>query len=182
MNLQDIISGCKRRDLKAEKELYYLFAKKVFALAKKYTTETQEAEDLMQECFIRVFSQLHRFEEDKGKFEAWMYRVSVNTILQSIRAKKTSIQTIAIDHVAEPGDEDEEYMEVSGEFLEEALKELPHGYQEVFKLFVVQQWTHRQIAEHLHITEGTSRSQLTKAKKYLRQIIQAKPNRIYERK
>ena len=181
MNLNEIISGCKERDLKSERELFYLYSKKVYSLTRKYTNDHELAQDLTQECFIKIYGQIHRYFEEKGKFDAWMYRVSVNTILQSFRDAKKDIKTVDYEHALEIGDEEDDYLEISGEFIQAALNELPKGYNEIFKLFVVEKWSHKQIADHLKISEGTSRSQLTKAKKYLRTIINSNPTRLYER-
>ena len=107
--------------------------------------------------------------------------VWVNTILQIFRDNKKSIKIVDIEHELEIGEEEYDYIEVSGEFIEQAMSELPKGYKEIFSLFVVQNWSHKKIADHLQISEGTSRSQLTKAKKYLRNIINANPTKLYER-
>ncbi len=181
MNLNEIINGCKERDIKSERELFYLYSKKVYSLSRKYTNDHEEAQDLTQECFIKIYSQIHRYFEEKGKFDAWMYRVCVNTILQIFRDNKKSIKIVDIEHEIEIGEEEYDYIEVSGEFIEQAMSELPKGYKEIFSLFVVQNWSHKKIADHLQISEGTSRSQLTKAKKYLRNIINANPTKLYER-
>lgn len=180
MDIQKIIIGCKNRELKSEKDLFYLYSKKVYALSRKYTNDHELAQDLTQECFIKIYGQIHRYFEEKGKFDPWMYRVCVNTILQYFRDTKKEIRTVDVEQVPELRDEEYDYIEISPAFIQEAMDELPKGYREIFKLYVVENWSHKQIADHLRITEGTSRSQLTKAKKYLRNFINENPTRLYE--
>lgn len=182
MELSDLISGCKKRELKAEREFFYAYAKKVHALSRKYTLDMQEADDMMQECFIRVYSQMDKFEESKGNFEAWMYRVCVNTILQIIRAKKIQYSSIPVESIPDIAeDTNGGFEEVPHELLQTAMNGLPKGYKDIFCLFVMEGWSHKQIAAHMNITEGTSRSQLTKAKRYLRQFIHQHKNQFYEK-
>ena len=174
MDLKEIISGCQNRNLQAERELFYLYAKKVHALARKYTHDLSEADDMMQECFIKVYGQIQKYEEEKGKFEAWMYRVCVNTILQMLRAKKGNhISSLPIESVPEVADVDDDYLEIPSHLIQSAMDGLPKGYKDVFYYFVMEGWSHKQIAAQMKITEGTSRSQLTKAKRYLRNFINA---------
>ncbi|MDQ3141383.1 MAG: RNA polymerase sigma factor [Bacteroidota bacterium] len=181
MNLQEIILGCKNRELKSERELFYLYAKKLHALARKYTHDIQEADDMMQESFIRIYGQIHKYQESKGKFDAWMYRVSVNTMLQIIRANKNKIYSLPVESLPDMIEEETEYMEVSPDLINRAMSELPKGYKEVFSLYVLDGWSHKQIASHLKISEGTSRSQLTKAKRYLRSLLHSNQDMYYER-
>ncbi|MBK8554516.1 MAG: sigma-70 family RNA polymerase sigma factor [Lewinellaceae bacterium] len=171
--LLQIIEGCRQGHSPSEEALFRHFAPMVLATARRYAADEPQALDFLQECFVVVFDKIKKFDPQKGAFQGWMYRVSVNVMLQILRKNKRMQQ-----HLELPVDlPDAEIKASELEILEtpqilKALRELPEGYREVFNLYVFEDWSHRDIAQALGISESSSRSQLTRAKKLLKQKLQ----------
>ncbi|MEM6963992.1 MAG: RNA polymerase sigma factor [Bacteroidota bacterium] len=181
MNIQELITQCKRKNQQAEKELFFRYAGKVLTLCRRYIKDEHEAKDYTQECFVRVFQKLEKYDAQKGAFEGWLYRVCTNCILQLMRKSKTDIPTIYPEQLPENENVEELVEMLSREQIIESIRELPVGYRKVFNLFFFEGWSHKEIATELEIKEKTSQSQLTRAKRMLRKILQKKINRTYER-
>ena len=174
MNIQDLILACKKRNRKAEKELFLHFAPKALTLCRRYITDEHQAQDMMQECFIQVFENIQKYDFEKGDFGGWLYRVSTNVVLKSLRNAKKNVQTIYMENLPEEEICEETFDGIPNEILLEAIRELPEGYRQILNLFIFENWTHKEIAKSLNITESTSRSQLTRAKKMLKVILEKK--------
>ena len=167
----DLIEGCIRGDRKAQFELYQRFAPRMFGVCLRYAANNEEAEDILQEGFLKVFRKLESYRGD-GSFEGWVRRIFVNTAIEHFR-RKTHLQPItgaeeenmegkyltALDHMAEKD-------------IVQLVQQLPPGYRTVFNLYVVEGYTHRQISEMLGVSEGTSKSQLSRAKQILQELVQ----------
>lgn len=140
----------------------------------RYAINHEEAEDLLQDSFIKVFNNLNKYE-GKGAFGGWIRRITVNTALGHIRKKK--LITIdndlnEIEHIHQNNDDSAiEQLEV--EALFKKIQQLATGYRTVFNLYVIEGYTHKEIGELLNINEGTSKSQLSKARFYLKKMIEA---------
>ncbi|MEZ4926024.1 MAG: sigma-70 family RNA polymerase sigma factor [Saprospiraceae bacterium] len=171
--LLQIIEGCRKGAAAAEKALFGHFAPKVLAIARRYACDEPQALDFLQESFVLLFDKIKLFDPKKGAFEAWLYRLTVNTILQEMR--KNRKQQVFVELPAEfPEQELQEtdLMQIGEKRLTEAIQSLPDGYRQVLNLYVFEDWSHRQIAARLDITESSSRSQLSRAKQLLRQKLQ----------
>lgn len=168
---QDLIEGCKKGKHSAFEALYTKYAKRMMAIALRYANTTFEAEDIVQESFIKVFSKINEFES-KGSFEGWLKRIVVN---HSINNFHKTVKERAFEDSSEMEIADEKAVsvlsELSNEELMSSLKLLPIGYRTVFNLFVIEGYSHKEIAELCKINEGTSRSQLAKAKILLKEIL-----------
>lgn len=181
MNIQELITKCKRHDRQAEKELFFRYAGKVLTLCRRYIKDEHEAKDYMQECFVQIFQKLKKYDSKKGEFDGWLYRVCTNCVLQLMRKPKTHLPTVYPEHLPENENVEELVDILSREQIIEGVRELPIGYRKVFNLFFFEGWSHKEIAIELEIKEKTSQSQLTRAKRMLRKILQKKINRTYER-
>ena len=166
MTLEELISNCKKQDLKAQEELYKKFSGILFAVCLKYSPSYHEAEDNLQDAFLTIFQRIEQFKS-KGSFESWMKRVAINTVLQKYRKKKTF-------HLSnEEQIEEEEVVEVENnqvplDFLLKIVQELPDRYQLVFTMYVLDDYSHKEIADSVGISVGTSKSNLARARGILK--------------
>lgn len=182
MNLSKTIIQAKARNKQAEKALFLQFAPLVLTLCRRYANQNVEAQDYLQECFILVFNKITQYDSTKGDFEGWLYRVCTNRILELMRKAKKSLPLTYPDILPDQLLTKTELATIPHEEVLKAIQQLPHGYREVFNLYVFEEWTHRQISEALGIAESSSRSQLTRAKKMLKFALQKhRNNPKYER-
>ncbi|MFN0015930.1 MAG: RNA polymerase sigma factor [Saprospiraceae bacterium] len=172
VHLLHIIEGCRQGKARSEEALFRRFAPRVAAIARRYATDEPQANDYVQECFVIVFEKIDRYDPQRGEFEPWLHRLCVNVILQILRKNKSAQATVELPLELPDGD----FWEPEAETLEpekilEAIRLLPNGYREVFNLSVFEEWQHRDIAEALGISESSSRSQLARAKNWLKQKL-----------
>ena len=166
----DLIAGCVAGDRKMQQELYQRFAPKMFGVCLRYAGNTEEAEDILQEGFIKVFKKMSSFRGE-GSFEGWVRRIFVNTAIEHFR-RKTYLQP-----VTEREEETIEgsYLSVLDSLAEkdiiQLVQQLSPGYRTVFNMYVVEGYTHKQIADIMGISEGTSKSQLSRAKIILQDMV-----------
>lgn len=150
--------------------MYRLFAPKLFAVSLKYSRNYEEAQDNLQDAFITIFKKINQFKS-KGSFEGWLKRITINTALQ--RYRKQSVFSIvdeeAIEQVDEVKVEDED---MSLDVLLELIQGLPNRYRMVFNLYVLDGYSHKEIAKLLDISEGTSKSNLSRARSILKEKIE----------
>ena len=158
MSLNQLIENCKINDTKAQSELYKLFSSKLFSVCLKYSRNYAEAEDNLQDAFVTIFKKIGQYKS-KGSFEGWLKRITINTALQCYRTQ--GVFDIVNDHLIEDvaitiEDEDN----ISLDYLLKIIQELPDRYRLVFNLYVMDGYSHQDIAEMLKITTGTSKSNL----------------------
>jgi RNA polymerase sigma-70 factor (ECF subfamily) len=166
--LEKLIKGCRKNEASAQAKVYQLFAGKLFALCLKYSQNYEDAEDILQDSFIRIFDKIKQFD-GKGSFEGWMKRITINVALQKYRKGK-KLQVVR-NEVIESEETVELEEEIEANFLLELIQQLPDQYRLVFNLYVLDHFTHREIAELLNISEGTSKSNLSRARKILKEKI-----------
>lgn len=166
----DLIEGCIRGDRKIQYELYQRFAPKMYGVCLRYAGNAEEAEDILQEGFIKVFNKMGSFRSE-GSFEGWIRRIFVNTAIEHFR-KKTYLQPIT---EMEENTLEGKYLSVLDSLAEKDIiklvQQLSPGYRTVFNMYVIEGYTHKQIAEILGISEGTSKSQLSRAKLILQDLV-----------
>ena len=170
MSLKQLISKCKKQDIKAQEQLYRLYADKLFSVCLKYSNSYQQAEDNLQDGFMTIFDKIAQYQ-DKGSFEGWMKRIMINTTLQKYR-KQGVFEIINEENLSEAALEiDEE--EVSVDFLLKIIQELPDRYRQVFNLYALDGFSHKEISEMLKISTGTSKSNLARARIILKEKVEA---------
>jgi RNA polymerase sigma-70 factor (ECF subfamily) len=150
--------------------LYQLYADTIFVTCLKYSKNYADAEDTLQDCFITIFDKIHQYK-NKGSFEGWLKRIAINTALQKYR--KTSPLEIVTD-IKDQENEDDFTIEndiYNVDILLEFVQQLPDQYRLVFNLFVLDGYNHKEIAEMLHISQGTSKSNLSRARKLLKEKL-----------
>lgn len=166
-----LINACKSGDRKSQKQLYEKYKVSMYVLCLRYCSVAEEAKDVLQEGFIKIFRDIHQYDESRGKFDYWMKRVFVNTCLESLRKKKKEWTSLE-DAVNVPSEEPNTISVLSLQELTLLIQKLPIGYRTVFNLYVIEGYSHAEIAEKLGITESTSKTQLMKAKSLLRQKLE----------
>ena len=169
MSLNKLIKQCADNDRKAQKEIYQLFAGKLFSICLKYSINKQEAQDNFQDGFVTIFDKIGQFKF-KGSFEGWIKRVMLNTVL--LKYRKKTVLNIVTEEIPDEVIVDIDDDEISLDFLLNLIHELPDRYRMVFNLYVLDGYSHREISEMLHIAEGTSKSNLARARAILKQKIE----------
>ena len=169
MSLDQLIIKCKENDTKAQGELYKLFSSKLFAICLKYSRNQAEAEDNLQDAFVTIFNKVSQFEF-KGSFEGWLKRITVNTALQRYRSKRV-FNIVNEDKIEDFTVEIEDDNDISIDFLLQCIQDLPDRYRLVFNLYVLDDYSHKEIAEMLDITTGTTKSNLARARMILKDKI-----------
>jgi len=163
--LQELIEKCKQQDAKAQSVLYKQYSNVLFGICLKYSPNRAEAEDNLQDAFITIFSRIEQYQ-GKGSFEGWIKRITVNTALQKYRKKK--VYDISNEQQIEDVDVEIEETKVPLDFLLKIIQELPDRYRLVFNLYVLDGYSHKEIAEMLGISDGTSKSNLARARMILK--------------
>jgi RNA polymerase sigma-70 factor (ECF subfamily) len=173
----DWIAGLRNQERKAQQLVFEKLNRKMFALCHRYITDPYEAEDVMMAGFMVVFSKIHQFSGE-GSFEGWVRRVMVNGALQFLRKSK-SMEINRLQEIEETPELSKTEMghNLDYEVLTDIIHQLPLGYRMVFNLYAIEGYNHQEISEMLHISEGTSKSQLFKA----RSILQAKVKSLITR-
>lgn len=170
-----IIEGCKKGQRRYQEELYHLLSPKMYGLCLKYASDRDDAKDILQDGFIKVFNKIDQFGE-KGSFEGWVRRIMINTALERYRGQVT---VISLDeHVGIPDEEVQSMVieKMTAEDLVGIIQELTPKYRMVFNLYAIEGYNHKEIGEMLGISEGTSKSNLSRA----RIILQEKVKELYK--
>lgn len=171
MTEEQIVKECISGNALAQKKFYDLFAKKMMGVCLRYTNNYEEAQDVLQDGFIKVFSKLPDFV-NKGSLEGWVRRIMVNTALDQYRKNKKFQKDVEIDSVSFKLEKSEFILEtINAEDLLKIVRTIPEGYRVVFNLFAIEGYSHKEIADKLGVTESTSKSQYSRAKKMLRRLL-----------
>lgn len=169
MSIEELINDCKKNDVKAQEQLYRLYAPKLFSVSLKYSRNYTEAQDNLQDGFLLIFKNIHQYSF-KGSLDGWLKRVLTNHILQQYR--KEPFLNIVDENLPEEVEVEIENDTVSSEYLMKIIQELPDRYRLVFNLYVLDGYSHQEIADLLNINIGTSKSNLSRAKMILKEKIE----------
>lgn len=164
---KDLLEDCIKENRAGQKALYDRYCRKMMVVCQRYAKSTQEAEDILQEGFIKVFINIKSFRGD-ARLDTWMTRIMINTALNSQRQKLYLIPMVDVESI---DIREEEQVSLSGFHLNELItivQSLPDGCRLVFNLFAIEGYSHKEIGEMLGISEGTSKSQLNRAKSLLK--------------
>ncbi|HMJ68686.1 MAG TPA: RNA polymerase sigma factor [Cyclobacteriaceae bacterium] len=164
---KELIQGCARGDRASQKALYERYCRKMMVVCQRYSRATQEAEDTLQEGFIKIFKSIADFRAE-SKLETWITRIMINTALNSQRQKLYLLPMVDVTEISLP---EREEVSLSGFHLEDLInmvQTLPDGCRVVFNLFAIEGYGHQEIAKMLEISEGTSKSQYNRAKGLLK--------------
>lgn len=179
-NLENIVKQCIKGDRKAQQELYKTFYSKMMGVCYRYTNNAEDARDILQDGFIKVYTNLKKYNF-QGSLEGWIRRIMVNTAIDHFRKGKNMMMVDDEDDYALENTKVESADSIYSQFGErdiiEAIQSLSPAYQAVFNLNVIEGYQHKEIAEKLNISEGTSKSNLAKAKRNLKKILLEKEAR-----
>ncbi len=176
-NIQELVTGCQQRNRLAQKQLYDVFGGKLFAICMRYTKNRSDAEDVLQESFIKIYEHISSFRND-SPVEFWMRAIVVNTALNHLRKEKYWKEFGNIEEYENGiADSNVTLANFQHQQLLEMIQELPPGCQTIFNLFAIEGYRHNEIAEKLGITEGTSKSQYARARALLQKKLN-KENKI----
>ena len=170
MTLDELIQKCKKQDATAQGELYKQFSGVLFAICLRYSPNYVEAEDNLQDAFITIFKKVEQYN-GKGSFEGWIKRVTVNTVLQKYRKQRT-FEIVDEGQIEDNAEEEVESEEIPLEFLLKIVQELPDRYRLVFTMYVMDGYQHKEIADMLGISDGTSKSNLARGRMILKNKIE----------
>ncbi|MFZ9387096.1 MAG: RNA polymerase sigma factor [Chitinophagaceae bacterium] len=166
----DLLRGCLKGDRRMQEELYSRFSPRMFAVCLRYAGNSEEAEDILQEGFIKVFKKMESFRGE-GSFEGWMRRIFVNTAIEHFRRKRYLMPVTEKEENSIEGKYPSVLDDLGAKDILALVQELSPGYRTVFNMYVVEGYTHREIADMLGISEGTSKSQLSRAKAILQDMV-----------
>ena len=171
MTDEQIIQGCKDKDARAQKQLFEKYAGTMLGVCMRYMKAQQEAEDVLQDGFIKVFEKFDRFTGE-GSLEGWIKRIMINTALDQLRKNKKTNYHLDVDEVGFMIPKEDMIIEnLSAENLLKILDTIPEGYRVVFNLYAIEGYTHKEIGEQLGVSENTSKSQYSRAKAHLRKLL-----------
>lgn len=170
MGLDQLIKDCQNNSIRAQEQLYKLLAPKMFAACLKYSRNRADAEDNLQDGFLLIFQKIGQFQF-KGSFEGWAKRVMINNVLQKYRSE--GIFELVSENMPDVADVEIESDSISMDYLLGIIQELPDRYRMVFNLYIIDGYSHKEIAEMLSITDGTSKSNLARARIILKEKIEA---------
>lgn len=169
MTLDELILKCKKQDIKAQGALYKRYSGILFSICLRYSPNKTEAEDNLQDAFLTIFKKIEQYK-GKGSFEGWIKRVTVNTVLQKYRKQRV----YNIEDEAQIEQEDDVSVDteiVPLDYLLKIIQELPDRYRLVFTMYVMDDYSHKEIADLLGISDGTSKSNLARARAILKNKI-----------
>ncbi|MBU2995925.1 sigma-70 family RNA polymerase sigma factor [Cellulophaga baltica] len=169
MSLEELIHNCKKGNRQAQEQMYREYSRVLFGICLKYSKNKTEAEDNLHDSFMTIFNKIHQYKF-KGSFEGWIKRITVNTVLQKYR-KETNLSVVS-EEVEEIEEVDSSYSDVSLPSLLKYIQELPNKYRITFNMYVLDGYSHHEISELLGTSIGTSKSNLARARKILKEKIE----------
>jgi RNA polymerase sigma-70 factor (ECF subfamily) len=171
MTDEDLVKECVSGSSVAQKKFYDMFARKMMGVCLRYTNNYEEAQDVLQDAFVKIFNKLPDFQS-KGSLEGWIRRIMVNTALDAYRKAKKHQSNVDVDSVGYLLDSEDYTIEnINAQDLLKIIQSIPEGYRVVFNLFAIEGYSHKEVADRLGVTESTSKSQYSRAKKMLRKIL-----------
>jgi RNA polymerase sigma-70 factor (ECF subfamily) len=169
---EQLVKKCLEKDSLAQKQLFDSFSRKMMGVCLRYTKDVEEAQDVLQIGFVKVFEKLHLFNNE-GSLEGWIRKVLVNTALDQIRKNKKFDDNVDLSKVDyNMATENENVLDqLSANDLLKIIQAMPTGFRTVFNLYAIEGYSHQEIADQLNISINTSKSQYSRARVYLQKII-----------
>lgn len=168
--INDLMEGCKAGDRKMQELLYKQTSSKMFAICMRYAKDRMEAEDTLQMGYIKVFHKIKEYRGE-GSFEGWIRRVMVNTAIESYRKNLRNLTVVQLEDAYEQPATDFDFSRLGMQDLMKLIHQLSDGYRLVFNMYIIEGYSHREISETLGISEGASKSQLSRARAILKEKI-----------
>lgn len=173
MHEHELIEGCLNENLRHQKELYHHYAPLMMGVCMRYSSSQEEAQDILQDGFVTVFKKLDTYRGE-GELGAWIRKIILNTALQNYRKNKKHLHVIEIDEKGLSIESNDDIISsISVKELMYKIQQLPNGFRTVFNLYAIEGYKHHEIAKILEISEGTSKSQFSRARAQLIKIIES---------
>ena len=170
-NINELIAGCKADDRKAQEKLYRNYYRAMMSLCLRYTKNEEDALEVLNTGFLKIFRNINRYEAVKANLFTWMRTIIVNSCLDFIKSKKTQSQTGELNNAIEVEIQPEAISKMKANELLQIIRKLPPATQAVFNLYVTEGFNHKEIGKMMNISEGTSKWHLSEARKILQQKI-----------
>ncbi|TKC08555.1 RNA polymerase sigma factor [Pedobacter frigoris] len=168
--IDELLEGCKAGNRKMQEALYTQTSSKMFAVCMRYAKDRMEAEDVLQMGYIKVFQKVKEYRGD-GSFEGWIRRIMVNTAIESYRKGLRSMNVVPVEDAYEQPATGFDFSRLGMQDLMKVIQKLADGYRLVFNMYIIEGYSHKEISETLGISEGASKSQLSRARAILREEI-----------
>lgn len=170
MNIKEIVKKSLEGNAKSQRQLFDKYSSMLLGVCRRYSKNQYQADDIFQEAFINIFNNLHQWSSDKGAFEPWIYRITVNTAIAIIKKEAKHMASDVVEEVNISSHDVHLDDQLSFKDLQKIIDQLPARQRLVFNLYAVDGYTHKDIAKQLDINEGTSKSQLAKARNNLKKL------------
>lgn len=172
MDEEQLVKKCLEKDALAQKQLFEFYSRRMMGVCLRYSKDSEEAQDVLQMGFIKVFEKLHMYNF-KGSLEGWIRKIIVNTALDIIRKNKKFMNDVEMDKVDyQLHNHNENALDsLSAQDLLKVIQEMPTGFRTVFNMFAIEGYSHKEIAEELNISVNTSKSQYSRARAHLQKIL-----------
>lgn len=171
MTEEAMLLGCMQNDAAAQQELYYRYSPKMLSVCYRYAKNKEDAEDMLQEGFIKVFTQIRQFQ-NRGALEGWIRKIIVHTCINNLKKNRKFTESVDIIYASSVQIREDSIPSIlQAKQVIESIRLLPLGYRTVLNLYAIEGYSHREIGEMLDIEESTSRSQYTRAKAMLEDIL-----------
>lgn len=168
-----ILDKCKKNDRRAQEALYYYIAPKLLGVCLRYFADRAEAEDIMQDSLVKIFTNLNKYNFE-GSFEGWCKRLTINVALNRIKVNNRMLFDRNLQQIEDIEFENDEVLHLNEHEIIECLNQLADGYRTIVNLFLFEHFSHKEIADRLDITESTSRSQYARARQQLATLLKEK--------
>lgn len=170
MNIKNVIEGCKKNDAKSQKELVIRYSSLLLTVSRRYMPSGMDAEDILQDSFIKIFEYIHQFDPSRGTLEAWMRKIVINTALRRLN-KACFKKELYVQEMPERSIQPSIYEQLGAEDIMSLVAELPDGQRHVFNLYTIDGYSHKEISQILGITEVNSRAKYSRARNMLKKKI-----------
>ncbi len=170
VTLNELIEGCKNGNRKSQELLYKMFSSKMLGICARYAKDQYEAEDILQVAFVKLFTKINDFKNE-GSFEGWVRRIMVNTSIEFYRKNARMFPVVDLDDVYNKGVDENQLSRLNMNDLLKLIQQLSPGYRLIFNMYAIEGFSHKEIAKELGISEGTSKSQLARARMILQENI-----------
>ncbi|EAY29354.1 RNA polymerase sigma factor [Microscilla marina] len=173
-----LVKGCRKGKRQAQQKVYELYSPKMFAVCLRYVRHQFDAEEVMTNGFLKVFSKIDQFKEE-GSFEGWIRRIVVNEALNHLRKNKRHQAEVDIENISEAAELASAEDNLNAQDLMKCIDQLPEGYRTVFNLYAIEGYSHKEIGEQLGISTNTSKSQLSRARVLLQKYVRNQEKKTY---
>lgn len=176
LTTQHIIEGCLEGKASFQKELVIKFSGMLYTVCLRYMKSEMEAQDILQDSFIKIFKNIASYDSSRGSFEGWIRKITVNTALKELGKRKLNVTSMSFEIIEHKSEDPWIINKLNADELLSFVRALPDAYRQVFNLSVIEGYSHREIGKMVGIEEGTSRSNLSRAKQILRKKISETKN------